>query len=118
MCDKCFNNGIYSFRSSAEWEHIDEVLQNKCSKNFLEEFHEKQVWTQEVIGMNAAYRCKSCGEVWVFSAPENAWRGYLLNLKDAINLATETRRKDRNSQLVLGALILLVIAAFIWYRLK
>ncbi|MCA8830214.1 hypothetical protein [Hymenobacter pini] len=71
MCPDCFPTGISQFSSWWAYEAFEQQLLRKPLKLLPGEVTRNR------------YTCAVCGEVWVLSEPDNAWRGYFLPEQEA-----------------------------------
>lgn len=105
MCNECNFRLIYQFESEEVWKKFDIEFIKHMSNGLtiIEAEHHD----------STCYTCNSCGKIWAYSYPENAWRGYFLPLDIAVEHLKEIERKDRVRRIVGLVLLVLGIVAIV-----
>ncbi|MFC7772977.1 hypothetical protein [Flavobacterium sp. GCM10027622] len=106
MCEKCFENNIYKFRSEIEFKEFEKDFDLK--NKFLKIDNSQQEYLND---FQYVYNCENCKTIWWLSLPENAWRGYFLKEESAKKHIEEIRKDDKRKKV--GCFILLGIIIFI-----
>lgn len=118
MCDNCFQEYIYRFESQHDFEAFENRLQDKCRSNKLTIIDRHHTDYLSAFDSKLYYRCNACNELWVMSIPENAWRGYFLPEKVALEYTQQLRRKDKNKRvgcLIVLTIIVVIVILNIWF---
>jgi hypothetical protein len=95
MCDDCFQDLIYRFDSQKEYEGFGTIIQNKCINKKLEIIKREEWDYFAPFDPFEFYKCNSCGEIWVLSIAESAWRGFFLTRDKADKYVKELKEKDK-----------------------
>ena len=93
MCDKCNFRQIYKFESETAWQYFD-LSFTKTYINELFLIKENHLNSNSISAYDI-YKCKNCNNLWAYSYPENAWRGFFLPEKLAIEYEKKLTRGDR-----------------------
>jgi hypothetical protein len=106
MCSKCNFRQFYKFESETAWKNFDLDF----TKTYINELLliKQNHLNSNSISPYDLYKCKSCDNLWAYSYPENAWRGFFLPEKLAIEYEKKLKRGDRIKGVV-GLTILLFI---------
>jgi len=110
MCDKCNFRQIYKFESETSWQYFNLAF----TKTYINELllikgnHLKS----NSLSPYDLYKCKNCNNLWAYSYPENAWRGFFLPEKLAIEYTKKLTQRDRIRGII-GLTILIFIIIII-----
>ena len=106
MCKNCDFKHIYEFESETSWIEFDLDF----TKKFI-----TQLTLLNANKLNPAsyrsyslYKCNSCGDLWAYSDPDNAWRGFFLPEILAIKYEKKLKWRDRIKGFI-GVIILILI---------
>ena len=78
MCEECFTKNIKSFPAFWDFDAFQIELNAKINKKQLIKLDTSKFQVEKSMLANNMYSCQNCNEIWFFSCPENAWRGYFL----------------------------------------
>ena len=109
MCDYCFNDEIYEFKSDKEFKDFHVELSKKIfplSKKGLKFIEEKDDGTEKKYGK---YKCKSCNSEWWFAEPNDLFKGFFLRKNDAIEIMSYYNEEKLTIKEVLIVLFVIVI---------
>ncbi len=118
MCKYCFNEEIERFESQIDFVKFELILQKRYSENIIKSVDKINDDHSDFFINYPTYTCCYCGENWVLSVPDNAWRGYFLTLSNAIDLNEFNKiqdKKRRNGCIVVLALLFVVL---LYYLIK
>ena len=106
MCNNCDFRHIYKFESETKWKEFDLVF----TRTYIYELTLMNSNQINPTSINAydLYKCNSCSDLWAYSYPENAWRGFFLPERLAIEHEKKLKRGDRIKEIV-GLTILTLI---------
>ena len=93
MCNNCDFRHINKFESETTWKEFDLDF-TKTYINQLTLINSNQINPTSISAYDL-YKCNSCGELWAYSYPENAWRGFFLPERLAIEHEKKLKREDR-----------------------
>lgn len=111
MCSKCNFKQIYKFESETAWENFDLDFTKKYIIELILTKQSQQY--SNCISSYNLYKCKYCGDLWAYSYPDTAWRGFFLPEKLAIEYENKLKRGDRIKAFIgLTILIFILIAVF------
>ena len=116
MCSNCFEQGIAGFPNYWEYDAFELELQRLLVSG--------QLRPVELTGQplpfpyETRYACQSCHEVWAWSAPDNAWRGFFLPAAEASFYLEQLQRKRGIKQFGCLAILLSVLALFLWNNFR
>ena len=107
MCGNCNFRHIHKFESENEWQQFDIDF----TKMYVDQLIliEKNRLNSNGISAYDLYKCKSCQSLWAYSYPDNAWRGFFLPEKLAIDYEKQLKRKDRIKGFVGVSILLLIL---------
>lgn len=111
MCDDCFKDLIYKFDSQKEFEDFETIIQNKCITKRLEIIKREETDFWAPFDSYEFYKCNSCGQTWILSIPENAWRGFFLTQDKGIEYTKKIKKQDRVRKI--GYLIIFAIVGLV-----
>jgi hypothetical protein len=111
MCDECFKDLIYKFDSQKDFENFETIIQNKCLTKKLEIIKREETDLWAPFDSYEFYECNSCGQVWVLSIPENAWRGFFLTQDKGLEYTKQIKEKDKTKRI--GCLIIIIVLALV-----
>jgi len=92
-CNNSDFRHIYKFEDETTWKAFDLDF-TKRHINQLTLINSNQI-NPSSISAYVLYKCNSCGDLWAYSYPENAWRGFFLPEKLAIEYEKKLKRGDR-----------------------
>lgn len=106
MCINCDFKHIYHFESEAELLKFDLDF----TKSFIKELDLIEANHSETSGLGCyhLYKCKTCGNLWAYSYPDNAWRGFFLPEQLAIRNVRNIKFANR-LKLIAGSIVLIVL---------
>jgi len=107
MCKDCFVELVYRFESQDNFEKVEENIREKTGITNLEVVERPLNNYTAASNADFIYRCSTCGERWILSIPQNAWRGYLLTEQKAIEHSNQLKASDKKKRK--GCLLLLII---------
>lgn len=113
MCKDCFEELIYKFNSQENFEKIEAIIQEKFNQKTLLIIDAS---TDSSLLVDIVYQCCTCNEIWYFSAPDNAWRGYFLpeeSAKGHMQILKSSDKKTGRGYL----LMLLIVLSIILYNI-
>lgn len=119
MCEHCFQQGIRNFPTYKDYSRFEGILHGKVMRG---ELTPEPIPAAEGVNIRAAtasYRCLQCGERWLLSEPDNAWRGYFLTneaLADPGALHSRQNRKRRIGCFILAIVLFGVVLLLIFSR--
>lgn len=93
MCKNCNFRHIYKFVSETTWKEFDLDF-TKTYINQLTLINYNQINPNSISSYDL-YKCNCCGDFWAYSFPENAWRGFFLPERLAIEHEKKLKRVDR-----------------------
>lgn len=83
MCENCFEKEIHEFETYEHFDTFDLELTNKLGSSKM--ILIKDIFNERSLNNGySIYKCQSCLKEWYLSIPDNAWRGYFLEKKSAI----------------------------------
>ncbi|GAB3582171.1 hypothetical protein GCM10027345_25980 [Hymenobacter daeguensis] len=116
MCRDCFQENIYQFISQQEFSRLEVAIWDKIRQDRLREL--KPDAEADNYQPDTLYQCQTCRETWALAAPDNAWRGYFLNLASAAAYRSKLRRNDRIKGVIGIACLLAFGASILWAMLR
>ena len=111
MCSKCNFRQIYRFESETVWVNFDLDFTKTYTNELL--FLKQNHLNSNSISSYNLYQCKSCHNVWAYSYPDNAWRGFFLPEKLAIEYEKKLKREDRIRGVVGLTILLFILIAIL-----
>ncbi|MAY52471.1 MAG: hypothetical protein CMC75_04295 [Flavobacteriaceae bacterium] len=111
MCEKCFQSGIYSFKSYDEFKEFERLIDQKIRGGVITGIGERN----ELNFYNLTYHCSNCNEIWFLSDPDNSWRGYFLTKNQAIDYENKIDRegKIRARGCMIGFVLLILLIIYL-----
>ncbi len=108
MCKECEWKYYYGFESEKSW------------KRFFEGFHfekltlvEENKISNKIHSSYNLYMCPYCENLWAYSEPENAWRGFFLPENVAIEYFGKIKKREQNTAFLVLIIILIIIITVI-----
>ena len=96
-----FLKQYYGFPSQSKFENFERILDLKCKTGKIKILDSKSEVESGLIDFRMYYQCITCKEKFVMSIPDNAWRGYFLTERNAIEyyekIKHQTTRKKMAS---------------------
>ncbi len=114
MCDDCSNHLTYKFDSQKEFEDFETIVQNKCINNKLTIIKREETDYFAPFDSYEFYKCNSCGQIWILSIPENAWRGFFLTQDKGLEYTKKIREKDKIRRIGCLVIIIALTLVIIW----
>lgn len=114
MCDDCFKDLIYKFDSQKEFEDFETIIQNKCITKRLEIIKRAETDFWAPFDSYKFYKCNSCGQTWILSIPENAWRGFFLTQDKGIEYTKKIKKQHTVRKIGCLTIIAIVGLVTIW----
>jgi hypothetical protein len=111
MCDNCFQNLIYKFDSQKEFEDFETIIQNKCINKKLEIIKREETDFWAPFDSYEFYKCSSCGQIWILSIPESAWRGFFLTQDKGLEYTKQIKENDKIKRI--GCLVIIIVLALV-----
>ena len=111
MCDDCFQNLIYKFDSQKEFEDFETIVTNKCINKKFEIIKREETDFWAPFDSYEFYKCSSCGQIWILSIPENAWRGFFLTQDKGREYTKQIKENDKIKKI--GCLVIIVVLALV-----
>jgi hypothetical protein len=112
MCKACFEKEYFGFPSEKDFEEFDLLLTKKLNESGLKYIGNKGRYLKFGYFI---YKCENCNTTWWLSQPENAWRGFFAQEKNAKLFLNKLQNGDNKKKkgcfiiLILSCLIILAI---------
>jgi hypothetical protein len=112
VCSSCFEKGVAGFPNYWEYDAFELTLQRLLASGQL---RPDGLMAQPLrFPYEARYTCQSCHEVWAWSVPDNAWRGYFLPAAEVGFYLEKLQRRRSIWRFGCLAFLLAVAALFFW----
>ena len=118
MCKDCFDKQYYGFPSQTEFEYFEDILDLKCKSEKINILESKNEIEFGLIDYRMYYQCNTCKEKFVMSIPDNAWRGYFLTEKKAIEYNEKIKISDKKKRNGCLVIIFLIVIFTIYSMIK
>jgi hypothetical protein len=119
MCHDCFEKYIYRFESLEQFKKLDDLIFQKQKDKKLSIETEIKA-PEEISLLNTIYRCNTCKEIWLLSAPDFPWKGYFMPEQAVANYVEMIERegKTRNYGCWLVIIIVSIVIYIIYSKLR
>lgn len=114
MCKDCFEKKYYSFPSQLEFNKFEDILDSKTRSNKIKILESND--ENKLMDYRMYFQCNTCEEIFVFSIPDNSWRGYFLTQENALAYHDKLHSSDKIKKY--GCLIIfLLLCSLLIYAL-